>query len=76
GASDNAPIAQSDSAVAALPAGELAAALLIPPDALPGRYALYVGLYDPATGARLPVPAPSGCDTPDRLCLGTVDVVR
>ncbi len=68
------PLAQSDRAIASLAQGEFTAALLIPPGTPPGRYAVFAGLYDPATGARAPVPAPAGCDTSDRLCLGTVDV--
>ncbi len=30
-------------------------ALLIPTDLAPGRYPIWIGMYDPATGARLPV---------------------
>ena len=74
GAADAAPLAQLDRAVADLPNGELAAALLIPPGTPAGRYAVFAGLYDPATGARVAVSAPAGCDTVDRLCLGTIDV--
>ncbi len=74
GAAEAAPLAQLDRAVASLTNGELAAALLIPPGTPPGRYAVFAGLYDPATGARVAVSAPAGCDTADRLCLGTVDV--
>ncbi len=75
GAPDSAPLAQSDRAVAGRVDGEMAAALLVPPGTPPGRYGIFVGLYDPATGARVPVPAPAGCDTGDRLCLGTVEVL-
>ncbi len=75
GLADAPPLAQSDRAIASLARGEFAAALLIPPGTPPGRYAVFAGLYDPATGARAPVSAPAGCDTADRLCLGTVDVV-
>lgn len=74
GAADGVPFAQADRGVSGLPNGELAVALLIPPGTPAGRYGVYVGLYDPATGTRVPVPSPSGCDTVDRLCLGLVDV--
>jgi len=75
GGAEAVPLAQADRAIAGLVEGELVAALLIPPGTAPGRYFVFAGLYDPATGARLPVTAPAGCDTVDRLCLGTVDVV-
>ena len=29
--------------------------LLVPADLSPGRYPVWIGMYDPATGARLPV---------------------
>ena len=74
GAADAAPLAQADRGVSGLPNGELAVALLVPPGTPAGRYGVYIGLYDPATGARRSVPAPAGCDTVDRLCLGLVDV--
>ena len=42
-------------------------------EALPGRYRLAVGLYDPATGERLPVIDPSGERVPDdRVVVGEV----
>ncbi len=74
GAADAAPLVQADRGVASLPNGELAVALLVPPGTPAGRYGVYVGVYDPATGARVPVASPTGCDTADRLCLGLVDV--
>ena len=40
------------------------------PDAPPGRYWLQIGLYNPETGARLPV---AGYDT-DRLLLTQIDL--
>ena len=74
GTAEGVPLAQADRGVAGLPNGELAVALLVPPGTPAGRYGVYVGLYDPATGARVPVTSPAGCDTVDRLCLGVVDV--
>jgi hypothetical protein len=44
----------------------------LPPDLPPGRYALYVGLYNPADEARLPVSG-AGADG-DRLLLQAVEV--
>ena len=42
-------------------------------DAPPGRYRLEVGMYELATGARLPVLGPDGVRVPqDRILLGTV----
>ncbi len=38
-------------------------------DAPPGRYSIAVGLYDPATGARLPVMGPDGTPWGDRILL-------
>jgi hypothetical protein len=38
--------------------------LAIPPDAPPGEYTLAVGLYDPATGARVPLAGGSGDSAP------------
>ncbi len=43
-------------------------AVLLPDDLPPGSYRLLVGLYDPATGARLPLLSQTG----DALLLGTV----
>lgn len=39
--------------------------LALPPDLLPGTYAILIGLYDPATGARLPVYDADGTRRPD-----------
>jgi 4-amino-4-deoxy-L-arabinose transferase-like glycosyltransferase len=49
--------------------------LAVPPNAPPGDYVLEVGMYDPATLARLPVRDASGVPLPDdRVVLGTVRV--
>lgn len=50
-------------------------ALLVPPDAAPGRYAVIVGLYDRETGARAPVVAADGAAA-DHALLGTVLIER
>lgn len=42
--------------------------LMLPPDLPPGTYSLYVGLYDPLSGARLPLANSSG----DALLLETL----
>ncbi|MFN8483079.1 MAG: glycosyltransferase family 39 protein [Anaerolineae bacterium] len=47
--------------------------LRIRPDAAPGVYSVRVGLYDPATGARLPV---TGGGAGDAVELGTITVGR
>jgi hypothetical protein len=85
GQSDQAPIAQSDSAPAGgfeptlgWQPGQLVIdrrAFLVPLDAPPGVYQLYAGLYDSATGSRLLLTTPSGCDTADSVCLGSVEIV-
>lgn len=49
-------------------------ALLVPVDAPAGAYGLYVGIYDPDTGERLMVRAPSGCDEKARACVGSVQI--
>jgi hypothetical protein len=50
-------------------------AVLLPPDMAPGNYALYVGVYDTQTpNQRLDVMSPSGCDLPDSVCLGTLEI--
>ena len=41
-----------------------------------GHYRLYVGLYDRQSGARLPVLAPEGSVTADRVLLGDVEVAE
>ncbi|MFQ6058624.1 MAG: hypothetical protein ACE5MB_07105 [Anaerolineae bacterium] len=47
----------------------------VAPDAPPGIYVIEVGMYDLATGARLPVLGPDGVRVPqDRILLGMVDV--
>lgn len=40
-------------------------ALALPPDLLPGNYVILTGLYDPATGARLPAYEAGGTRLPD-----------
>lgn len=49
-------------------------AVWIKPGAPPGKYGLYVGLYDPATGQRLPVKTPDGRTNADRLWLGDITI--
>ena len=48
--------------------------LAVKPDAPPGEYLLQIGLYDPGTGARLPVSGPAGVADGDRILLGKVEV--
>jgi 4-amino-4-deoxy-L-arabinose transferase-like glycosyltransferase len=48
--------------------------LLVPAGAPPGRYSLLVGIYDPATGVRLPVKAADGEHLGDFLILGEFQV--
>jgi hypothetical protein len=82
--SDAPPVAQSDYALEALePSGDWAQgkpvlaqrAVLLPPDLAPGTYSIYVGLYDPQTpNERIKVVSPSGCDLPDSVCLGTIEI--
>jgi hypothetical protein len=51
--------------------------LLLPPDLPPGDYMLWVGLYNPDTGERLPVTTVNGERPMDgRLLLGTVAVME
>jgi len=45
-------------------------------DAPPGSYAIAVGLYDPATGARLPVTGPDGTPLGDHILLENAVRVR
>jgi hypothetical protein len=49
-------------------------ALRVPAGTPPGDYTLILGLYDPATGARLPVMGVGGAAGGDRLQVGTVHV--
>ena len=49
--------------------------LLIPSDLEPGTYTLIVALYDPATGARLPVSEGDGSQN-DHAVLGAVLIKR
>ena len=48
--------------------------LALPADLAPGAYTLLVGMYDPATLARLPVTAAAGTPAGDALLLTVVDV--
>jgi hypothetical protein len=48
--------------------------ILLPGDLPAGDYQLVAGLYDPATGARLPVVARTGGAATDSLPLGTISV--
>lgn len=49
-------------------------ALLVKADMLPGRYPVFVGLYDRDTGMRLPVQDAVGQPLGDSLFVGTVEV--
>ena len=46
----------------------------VQPGAPAGRYDVYVGLYDLASGERLPLVGPDGAPVGDRVLLGTLDV--
>jgi hypothetical protein len=46
----------------------------MPVDAQPGQYRLWVGLYDPATGVRLPITGPPPGSNVDRALLATPQV--
>jgi hypothetical protein len=48
----------------------------VDPDAQPGAYAIEIGMYDAATGQRLPVLGPEGHSLGDRLLLDTRVQVR
>ena len=50
-------------------------AIPVPAGTPPGEYRLEIGLYDPATGARLPVLDENGSPSADHLILATVEVV-
>ena len=50
--------------------------LIIDPQAPPGQYTVEIGMYDPATGARLPIVDGSGRPLGDRLLLGQVEVAK
>jgi 4-amino-4-deoxy-L-arabinose transferase-like glycosyltransferase len=51
--------------------------LSIPTDTLPGKYELWIGLYDPATGKRVLPTDQSGAESPtDHIVLGTIEVTR
>jgi hypothetical protein len=49
-------------------------ALTVRPEAVPGAYALHIGLYDAVTGARLPVYDAKGQPMGDSLRLATAQV--
>lgn len=48
--------------------------LALPPDLAPGEYTLIAGLYDAATGQRLPVTGPDGTARGDFVTLGAIHV--
>ena len=48
--------------------------LALPDDTAPGDYTLIAGLYDAATGQRLPVTGPDGAAAGDFVRLGTIKV--
>lgn len=48
--------------------------LSLPPDLPPGTYTLWLGLYQPDTGARLPVTVKGDGVADGRLLLGTIDI--
>jgi hypothetical protein len=50
--------------------------LAVKPDAAPGDYVLEIGLYEAATGERLPVRDAAGQPLGDRLLLGQVKVTK
>jgi hypothetical protein len=77
GQQDRMPVGGTRPTTTWLPGEIIADPYTIPlaPDAPPGRYRLEVGMYNLATGARLPVLGPDGVHVPqDRILLGTVDV--
>ncbi len=49
-------------------------AVTLPADVRPGRYQVFVGLYDPATGDRLPVIDEAGKGQDNQVLLATLDV--
>jgi hypothetical protein len=49
-------------------------ALLVPRNAPPGTWAVYVGLYAPENGTRLRVQSPAAGDEPDSVLIGRVDI--
>lgn len=50
--------------------------LNIPPDAAPGTYTIYAGLYDPVANARLSVLDATGTPAGTEVVLGTINVKR
>ena len=49
-------------------------AIPVAPDAPPGTYRIEIGLYDPITGARLPVMGPDGAPVADHVVLTTLEI--
>jgi hypothetical protein len=49
-------------------------AIPVAADAPPGKYRIEIGLYDPATGARLSLLGPDGAPAADHLILTTVEI--
>jgi hypothetical protein len=49
-------------------------AVWLKPGTPPGRYGVYLGLYDSATGQRLPAAPADGATQSDRLLLGEIEV--
>jgi hypothetical protein len=77
GQQDRMPVGGTRPTTTWLPGEIVADSYTIPlaPDAPPGRYWLEVGMYNLATGARLPVLGPDGVRvSQDRILLGTVDM--
>jgi hypothetical protein len=85
GGPDAPPVAQNDAEPAAgirptdgWASGEAVVdrrAVWLKPGAPPGVYGVYLGLYDPATGQRLPVRGTDGQPAGDRLRLGELTVL-
>jgi hypothetical protein len=83
---DGAPVAQADAPpldgdypTSVWPPGDILAdphRLQLPADLLPGSYTIILGLYDPATGARLSVLNEAGQPVSDHVLLTTLEVAR
>jgi mannosyltransferase len=86
GAADAPPVAQNDAEPVAgfhptdtWNAGEDIVdqrAVLIKPGTAPGRYGVYLGMYDGASGQRLTVASADGRVAGDRLWLGDITITR
>jgi hypothetical protein len=48
--------------------------LPLPLDIPTGTYQIYAGLYDPQTNNRFTLESPQGCDSDNRICLGTLTI--